>query len=452
MKLSRAAILAPVPGRDELLLVQPLTGQAALLEREKALALHGLAAGGPLPAGLPEETLRAARFVVDSDDEDRALLAEAWAAWTDEAERTPVQLIVVPTFGCNLRCTYCYQEVFDPSARGLIAPEVIDGIFRFVDARFGAEAMRPYLTLFGGEPLVDTPAHHDRLRRFLDGAGARGMKVAAVTNGYDLGAFAGELAAGGAREVQVTLDGPEAVHDARRPHASGSGTFARAVEGVDALVAAGVPVNLRVVVDRENIEHLPALARTALERGWLDLPESRFKTQIGRNYELFGCATQQRRDALFDRVTLWSRFAELAERHPELRRFHLPRFHGIRHLAENGELPVANFDACPAAKKEWAFSPDGGLYGCTATVGNPRYRLGSFWPELRIDEAAVAPWQARNVATIEKCRTCDVATVCGGGCGALADAQGKGIGGPDCRPVKELYGIGARFYGLGEGA
>lgn len=450
MKLSRSAILAPIPGRDEVLLVQPLSGQAALLEPDKAAALQGLASGGALPEDLPEATLREAGFLVDSEDEDRALLAEAWAAWSEEAEKTPTQLIVVPTFGCNLKCTYCYQEVFDPSARGLIAPEVIDAFFRFVDERFAGEAQRPYLTLFGGEPLVDTPAHHDRLRRFLDGAKARGMKVAAVTNGYDLEAFAAELAQGGAKEIQVTLDGPEPIHDARRPHGTGAGSFARAVRGIDALVAAGVPVNLRVVVDRDNVEHLPALAKLASEKGWLDLPEKRFKTQIGRNYELFGCASQQRRDALFDRVGLWTRFAELAAQHPELRRFHLPRFHGIRHLAESGELPVANFDACPAAKKEWAFSPDGSLYGCTATVGNPKYRLGSFWPKLEVDAAAVAPWQGRNVTTIEKCRTCEVATVCGGGCAALADAQGHGIGGPDCRPVKELYGIGARFYGLGE--
>jgi uncharacterized protein len=450
VKLSRTAVIAPIPGRSELLLVQPLSGQAALLEPGNAAALQRLASGGHLPADLPEATLREAGFVVDGEEDDRRLLAEAWAAWSDEAEKTPTQLIVVPTFGCNLRCTYCYQEVFDPSARGLIAPEVIDAFFRFVDERFGDEPQRPYLTLFGGEPLVDTPAHHDRLRRFLDGARARDMKVAAVTNGYDLGAFAAELAAGGAKEIQVTLDGPQAIHDARRPHGSGTGSFGRAVRGVEALVAAGVPVNLRVVVDRDNLDHLPALARIAQEEGWLDLPEARFKTQIGRNYELFGCASQQRRDALFDRVTLWTRFAELAKLHPELRRFHLPRFHGIRHLAEKGELPVPNFDACPAAKKEWAFSPDGGLYGCTATVGNPKYRLGSFWPRLELDPAAIAPWRARNVTTIEKCRSCEVATVCGGGCGALADAQGQGIGGPDCRPVKELYGIGAAFYGLGQ--
>jgi uncharacterized protein len=372
MRLSRSTLIAPIPGRGQALLVQPLTGQVAIVGEAEARALEGLAAGGALPAALPEETLREARFVVDSDDDDRALLAEAWADFAAEAEQTPTQLVVVPTFGCNLSCTYCYQEVFDPAARGLVSPAVIDAFFAYVDRYHADESPPPYLTLFGGEPLVDTPAHHDRLGRYLDGALARGMRVATVTNGYDLEAFVPALAAGGVKEVQVTLDGPAAIHDARRPHGSGRGTFDRIVRGVDALVAAKVPVNLRVVADRDNLPALPALARLAGERGWLDLPEQRFKTQVGRNYELFGCASRQQRGALFDRVELWAEFVRLAEAEPVLRRFHRPRLHGARHLAETGEFPVPSFDACPAAKKEWAFAPDGGLYGCTATVGNPR--------------------------------------------------------------------------------
>jgi uncharacterized protein len=365
-----------------------------------------------------------------------------------EHERTPVQLVLVPTFGCNLRCTYCYQEVFDPAGKGLVSPEVVEAFFRFVDDRHAADRPRPYLTLFGGEPLVDAPAYHERLGQLLAGASERGLGVATVTNGHDVEAFVPALAAARVREVQVTLDGPRAVHDARRPHGSGRGTFDRIVAGVDALVAAGVPVNLRVVADRDNLPHLPELARLAEARGWLDLPEARFKTQVGRNYELFGCASRQAKGALFDRVELWAEYARLCQAAPVLRRFHRPRFHGLRHLAETGELPPPNLDACPAAKKEWAFSPDGGLYGCTATVGNPRYRLGAFHPELVLDEAAIAPWRTRSTATIPACAGCDVAAVCGGGCGALADAQGLGIHGPDCRPVKALYGIGARFYGL----
>jgi uncharacterized protein len=448
VRLARSAILAPIPGRDEVLLVQPLSGQVALLAAANAAALQELERGGRLPADLPEETLRQARFVVDSDEEERALLAEARATFQEETARTPTQLVVVPTLGCNLRCSYCYQELFEPAARGLVAPEAIDAFFAYVDRYHGGEPVKPYLTLFGGEPLVATDAHRDRLERYLAGARRRGLQVAVVTNGYDLSGYASMLGQGPVKEVQVTLDGPAAIHDRRRPHGAGGGSFDRVVAGVDALVREKVPVNLRVVADRENLSSLPELAALAAARGWLDLPESRFKTQVGRNYERFGCASRQPAAALFDRVELWAEYLALSERHPELRRFHRPRFHGMRHLAETGELPPPNFDACPAAKKEWAFAPDGGVYGCTATVGNPRYRLGRFHPEVARDEAAIARWRGRSVFSIPACQGCALGPVCGGGCGALAAEQGGDPTGPDCRPVRELFGLGARFYGL----
>jgi len=451
MLLSRHAILADVPGRDEVLLVQPLSGQAALLPRASAEALRALP-DGALPASLPPDALREAGFVVETPADDQALLEAALAAWRAEVALTQTQLVVVPSFGCNLACTYCYQEPFDPTGAGLIAPEAIEALFAYVDRHHLGGPVRPYLTLFGGEPLRDTPAHRDRIGRFLEGAAARRMQVAAVTNGHDLEAFVPLLATGAVKEVQVTLDGPRALHDVRRPHRDGRGTFDRIVAGLDALVAAGVPVNLRVVADKENLPSLPELASFAAARGWLDLPAGRFKTQVGRNYELFGCASRQDAGALFDRVELWARYVELCEAHPVLRRFHAPRFHGLSHLAATGELPPPNFDACPATKSEWAFSPDGGVYGCTATVGHQAHRLGSFFPEVTRDEGAVARWRGRSTRSIPACQGCSLAPVCGGGCGAVAWNRSGTPQEPDCRPVRELYGLGARFYGLGDPA
>ena len=449
MRLSRHAILAPVPGRDQVLLVQPLTGQAALLEPGNARALEALAAGGSLPDDLPADTLREAGFVVESDDEDHAYLDAARAEWRVEAAKTPTQLVVVPSFGCNLACTYCYQELFDPAAAGLITPEAIDAFFAYVDRHHAGESPRPYLTLFGGEPLRDTPAHHDRIGRFLDGARARRMEVAVVTNGHDLAAFVPTLSSGPVKEVQVTLDGPAALHDRRRPHAGGAGTFDRIVAGIDALVAAGIPVNLRVVADRENLPALPELAAFAAatrlarppvlpvqdpDRAQLRALRLRQPPGEGRALRPGGAVGQ---------------YVELAEAHPVLRRFHQPRFHGIGHLADAGELPAPNFDACPAAKKEWAFGPDGGVFGCTATVGHPEHRLGSFFPEAVRDEAAIARWQGRSTLSIPACDGCALAPVCGGGCGAVAWREHGTPIAPDCRPVPALYGLGARYYGLG---
>lgn len=152
-------------------------------------------------------------------------------------------------------------------------------------------------------------------------------------------------------------------------------------------------MNLRVVADRENLPALPALAKLAVERGWLDQPESRFKPQIGRNYELFGCASRQGRDQLFDRLAQWTEYVALSGMHPELRRFHQPRLHGMCHLAETGEWPPATFDSCPAAKKEWAFAPDGGVYGFTATVGHRAPQLGTCAPTIDLNEDVIANWR-----------------------------------------------------------
>jgi uncharacterized protein len=446
MRLSHWTIVAPIPGRDTTLVIQPLSGEAALLEAAKASALAAVPLK-TLPAGVDEDALREMAILVDAEDDDARLLADAKNAFAIEMDRTPTQLIAVPSFACNLACTYCYQEVFE-STRGLVEPAVIDAFFAWIDRFHASDDPPPYITLFGGEPLVDTPAHHDRIRRYLDGARARGLGVAVVTNGNDLEAFAPLLSQGPLREVQVTLDGPQPVHDARRPHGNGSPTFDRIVRGVDAILAAKIPVNLRIVVDRSNLPALPDLARFADGKGWLGLPEARFKTQVGRNYELFGCAAGQRRSDLYERAELWADYLELAEREPVLRRLYRPRFHGIGHLAETGELPVPNFDGCPATKKEWAFGPDGTLYGCTATVGNPRYRLGRFYPAIERDEQAIAVWSGRSTFHIDECAQCSLAPMCGGGCGAIAASRTGSPMRPDCRPVRELLGLGARFYGL----
>jgi len=448
MRLSKSTILSPIPGSSKMLLVQPLSGEAAILDESESDALRGVSAGADLPPALPLAALRDSGFAVESDDDEQRMQAEAYATFLDESEKTPTQLIVVPSFGCNLSCVYCYQELFTPDARGLISPGHIDALFSYIDRFHASEDPPPHITLFGGEPLVDTPPHHDRVGRILAAAGARGLDVAIVTNGYDLESFLPAFGGRAIREIQVTLDGPPAIHDSRRMLSTGRGTFDRVAAGIDALVAAGIPVNLRVVVDKHNLPALPALAELADARGWLARPEALFKTQIGRNYELFGCASRQRPDVLFDRLELWTSYAALAEAHPVLRRFHAPRFHGIRHLAETGELPPATFDSCPATKKEWAFGPDGGVYGCTATVGHPAHRLGSYAPAIERDDVAIGQWRARNVFSIPACRDCAVAPLCGGGCGAIAVEQTGHVLGPDCRPVKELLGLGARFYGL----
>ena len=96
----------------------------------------------------------------------------------------------------------------------------------------------------------------------------------------------------------MTLDGTADVHDRRRPLKGGGSTFDRISTGIDRALEAGLPINLRVVVDRDNLANLPDMARYAIGKGWTTHPN--LKTQLGRNYELHTCQTD--RGKLLSRV------------------------------------------------------------------------------------------------------------------------------------------------------
>ena len=240
----------------------------------------------------------------------------------------------------------------------------------------------------------------------------------------------------------MTLDGTEEVHDSRRFLHGKQPTFARIVEGIDACLNAGISVNLRMVADKDNLGNLPELARFAIDKGWTANPI--FKTQIGRNYELHHCNSSP--DRLYDRATLYTAMYELLKEHPYIAEFYKPAFSIAKYIAENDELPLPLFDACPACKTEWAFDYTGTIYSCTATVGKQGEELGTFYPEVTLNTEAVEAWQDRDITSILACKDCSLALACGGGCGSVAKNKNGSVSSPDCRPVKELLSLGAAHY------
>ncbi len=430
MKPSAHNLFARVPGKEVWLIANPLYGTADLLSREEAAAYK---------ARTFEDDGPWARrgYLVDPDEEAERFNA-AYLAFLKEREQEELQLFYAPTYACELDCRYCYQDGY--RAAEAAPPEVLASFFRYVDQTFGNR--RKYLTLFGGEPLLKGDASRRTVARFLASAAKRGLETAVVTNGYRVSDYLDILRGARIREIQVTLDGLRAVHDARRPLKDGGGTFDRIVAGVDQLLAHDIPVNLRVVVDRENIDQLPKLAELAADRGWT--AHAGFKTQIGRNYELHHCSRSP--EALFDRLSLAAHLAALIEELPTFKAFHAPAFHFARHLGETGAMPAPVFDACPGAKTEWAFDYTGRIYSCTATVGKLDEALGTFHPEVRLDDDRVFEWQDRDVLAIDACRDCGARLVCGGGCGAVAKNRQGSLLAPDCRPVAEIGALGAPVY------
>jgi len=431
MEFSRHNIFSRVKGSDQYFIVNPLSGNADILDKGEAEAFKN------------NQVNHLAEFIekgylVDPKSEAQ-LFKRKYLDFLDERDKDEVQIFFTPWYSCNFNCSYCFQDEYT-NPKQTVNGEVIDAFFKYIDVHFADT--HKYITLFGGEPLLSSASKKERIKMVIEAANERNLDVAIVTNGYHIVEYIDILRMASIREVQVTLDGTEEVHDARRMLKGGQGTFTQIVEGIDMLLENEIPVNLRLIIDKQNIQNLPAIARFATEKGWTRNPH--FKTAFGRNYELHHCQTNNAR--LFSRIEMYEEIYDIIRLHPEVLEFHKPAFSIAKFIFENGELPNPLFDSCTGAKTEWAFDYTGKIYSCTATVGNDGDELGTFYPDVKLKDQLVEEWEDRDVISIKACTDCSVRLACGGGCAAVAKAQHGRITAPDCRPVKELLALGIGLY------
>lgn len=438
MRYSDYNIFSKIRDSENYFILNLLTGNADILSPGEASEVEELKKGKPVSdSNFFKEFIE--KGYISDEASEKGLYRSKYLDFVDSREDDEIQLFYVPDYSCNFVCEYCYQDQYSNSPSSN-EKEVADAFFSYISATFAGK--RKYITIFGGEPLLPSPARKLFIEYFLERAQEAGIDVSIVTNGYALEDYIPLLSKYRIREIQVTLDGTAEVHNKRRYLKGGGATFDRIVNGIDAALNAGMEINLRMVIDAHNIENLPEMARFAISKGWTK--SKSFKTQFGRNYELHHCQVSSGR--LFDRLSMYETIYEQVREFPEILEFHKPAYSVAKFLAENGELPDPLFDSCPACKTEWAFDYSGSIYSCTATVGKSGEVLGTFYPVISLNKELVEEWQERDVTSINECKNCNLQHACGGGCGSVAKNMSGKVCSPDCRPITGLLEIGFSAY------
>lgn len=173
--------------------------------------------------------------------------------------KTPVSMDLEITSRCNLRCRYCYY--FDNTAVSY-SDLPTEAWLKFF-AELGECAVLN-VTLQGGEPFMRSD-----LRELVNGIVDNRMRFSILTNGTLIDDEMAEFLArtGRCDRIQVSIDGscPQ-VHDASR----GEGSFEKAIRGLRAVQAHGIPVDVRATISRYNVDDLENIARFLLEE--LNIP------------------------------------------------------------------------------------------------------------------------------------------------------------------------------------
>lgn len=132
-------------------------------------------------------------------------------------------LTIMPTEKCCCRCDYCYEDF----AIGKMLSSVQEGIIALLRSR--ANTLQA-LTIgwFGGEPLMAKDVIYSLSKKITTLCREHSIQYIAsmTTNAYllDKACFQ-KLINLGVRDYQITLDGPEPIHDKIRKRVDGEGTF-----------------------------------------------------------------------------------------------------------------------------------------------------------------------------------------------------------------------------------
>lgn len=181
---------------------------------------------------------------------------------------------------CNLKCTHCYQE--GKEIRDMSLPEIKKTVRHISDTiqQWSDTYEIPFSvssSITGGEPLL-----RKDLSRILQELAKYDFNISVLTNGTlmekETARMLADLPVSG---VQVSFEGPEAVHEEIR----GKHSFSSAARGVEFLLDAGIPVTLNVTLSEQNADFITDMVAVANNLGVQRLGFSRL-VPYGRGFSM----------------------------------------------------------------------------------------------------------------------------------------------------------------------
>lgn len=156
-----------------------------------------------------------------------------------------IDAVLKVTERCNINCTYCYMFNMDsglfktkPKQMSLETAARVARFLRESTEQVDAETVR--IVLHGGEPMIMRPADFERLCQvFVDEMNGRvKLQFSVQTNATLVDDRWIDILQKFRMGIGISLDGDEAVNDARRVDHRGRGTYQRSVAGARRLFAA----------------------------------------------------------------------------------------------------------------------------------------------------------------------------------------------------------------------
>lgn len=333
-----------------------------------------------------------ARILVDNQEDDlNVYLADVLK---NRYNSSDMALTILPTRGCNFGCIYCYEQ---DRPNVLMNEQTEKAIVKFVCSN--SNLKRLSVVWYGGEPLLNFDSMVRLTKMFKQLNIEYSAKI--VSNGYLLTKEKADLMKDLAiRNIQITFDGSEEIHNQRRFLLGGQPTYRKIMDNLKYLLSINkeITIDIRTNIDRRN------------------------KDDYNKFYQDFKSEINDKRVTMYPGFVSDLLSSECVS--PEFNiseggykaQFILDIFdkYGIEIMSF---LPKYRRHSCVASKYfAFVIGPEGELYKCWRMVGNQKEAIGNV-NDGSFDMVKFSKYLIGADYTLDsKCLQCEFITLCGGGC------------------------------------
>lgn len=312
-----------------------------------------------------------------------------------------LSMTIAPSTLCNMACKYCF-ETLEEKEKNLMSQATMDRCFEYIKKCLEKGAKSLHITWFGGEPLLHPDIIEELSDKLIKHCDTKEIEYTAsvITNGTLLNEKNSELLYRyKVQRAQVTIDGPENIHNERRPYSNGKGTFLDILNNLE-VASKFLLVNIRVNVDNTNISDAHKVLSSIITKPWFDSKKIHIQYgHVGKNTDSCKCHETDILDAsLFQKETL------------ELNKY-------IKEKGANWNYFPATAVGCVATTiNNFLIGPKGELYKCWNHFGDKTKIVGTIFE----DEVEISSFYLKYLIPgfeeDEECLKCKFLPLCMGGC------------------------------------
>jgi uncharacterized protein len=326
-----------------------------------------------------------------------------------------LHLVITPTLACNFKCYYCFESKNAKKNNSSISSDVQNDIIDFISKSVKYNGIKKVnITWYGGEPLIRQEIIFSMQQRINEICNSKEIKVYAevITNGVLLSSETCDLLYElGIKRIQVTIDGPEHIHNKRRYYpVSPANNYSQILENI---IKANnkLHFDIRINIDNINKDFIFDLIDDLIERQvW---PYKKNVVIYTAHVESIGKTgsfdlSKQEFIILQDQIRnyLTYKYNEINKTDKAKMSFLYPRYGG-----ETG---------CGYGiyENSWVIDYNGDLFRCWETVGLKNQIVGTVKDLLKDFGAAIMEKLKIDNKTFEQwgCFDCKYFPVCGAGC------------------------------------